>query len=715
MGKRTLLGLLISAGVVLVWVLLRMGPMASGEVPEQGLLSEGASGSYGASSSTLVAPGQREERAGVVPEGREQQPAARKQGPRGRLVLAEGGAGIAGMTLDLSSDEGDFARVTTDMDGHFAFAEVATLNSRVGPQADPRFTYEPTQLRIARLAQASGEEPLIFRANERTEGRVHGRVIDSRTFEGVPSFRLSMRDAIGNTERLRTDPEGYYEGVTQMLPGVLRVGPRDEFASFGRYSSQRLNWDALEEPLEIAVRVGPTYKLNFQAPGGLRVESFYAEVRGRGEACLRIVERDFRSSLRAGQPPWVRLRPGEVTSTNCAEYELVVTSEDGYWVGRAAVQSVVGVHPGVLPVILQGSGILRGRIRGEGGDGRRARIILTRDSKQVVNVMSTNEGSFDIPGLLEGEYVCQLIGVAAEPFSSSVRLLAGETTLASFELQTKPREHALVGRLRTRSGRVSQHAEVVLYDRLGQPWPTRLVALQDRGESFYRVESRRLPAGLYRPVARFGGAEYVSLCEPVEVQAVLAESASEPSFEIVVDDRGGDGTLSVELSNEDTQRSIDGEVYLVGAGWSRFARTSGGYARFRDLPPAPEVWNWYVRAEGFRMASGESTTQAQAGGVDPQLKVGLRPGWGAVVRVLTALGGAPQAGIEVLTDGISQGRTDSSGRILITAAGRPERLSIGTAGWELVSSRDVLAPDGQFRVANWADVIVQVKPRAAER
>lgn len=717
MGKRTLLGLFVCAGLVLVWVLSSVVPADPGEAAEEAPLSGAASDSYGDQVPALVAPGQVGERAAAAAGGAAtpELPAAATQGPRGRLLAAGSEAGIGGMTLDLVKQENLLGRVVTKLDGRFAFPEKAPLGSYLALQGNPRFRFEPKKLVIRRLGQADGSEELIFRAEARPEGVVQGRVIDARTFEPLPAFRLSLRDAIDNNERVVSDVEGYFLGVTQMLPGSLRVGPRDEFGPFGRYPLQRLAWEDVEETLQVAVRVGPTYRLLFQAPTGRRVEGFFGEVRGRGEACLGILEREFRSRLRPGQPPWVRLRPAEVTRTAHAEYELVVTSEDGFWVGRTPVQSVVGIHPGILPLDLQAAGVLRGRIRDQEGEGTRARILLTRDSKTVVDLWSTSEGSLDIPGLLEGEYECQLFGVAAEPFQTTLRILAGEITLVSWELQMRPREYRLLGRLRAQSGRLMQQPVVSLYDEQGQSWPTRLSALEERGESFLRVEARRLPAGVYRPVARFGGAEFAWECKPAEVRAVAASATEGWAFEILVQDIAGEGSLQVLLTSEEDGRPLDGEVYLVGQGWSRYQRTSGGRAAFYDLPPEPEVWTWYVRAQGYLLATGQGAAQAPTGGRVASLEVGLRPGWGAVVRVLAASDGAATQGIAVLLDGISQGRTDAQGRVVVQAPGRPQRLTIESTQWSMLSSRDVLAPAGQFRVANWADVIVHVESRTEGR
>lgn len=99
-----------------------------------------------------------------------------------------------------------------------------------------------------------------------------------------------------------------------------------------------------------------------------------------------------------------------------------------------------------------------------------------------------------------------------------------------------------------------------------------------------------------------------------------------------------------------------------------------------------------VQAEGFACAVLPLTDPPPEG----TLRVELELGWGVPVAVYDAQEGAPLAGAELIVDGVSAGRTDADGLLVLRRPERPERLEVRLDGFELLRASGPIDPDGRL-------------------
>jgi len=130
------------------------------------------------------------------------------------------------------------------------------------------------------------------------------------------------------------------------------------------------------------------------------------------------------------------------------------------------------------------------------------------------------------------------------------------------------------------------------------------------------------------------------------------------------------------------------------------------YRRWRMSPDTP--FHWVVLADRFQPASGTHLDFEERNG-EWIAQVDLEEGWGTILDLRAgdpevfierespsensspkitisfngAIGGAPIPGVRVLADGVECGVSDADGRVVVTTASRPSRLSLSCDGWQL--------------------------------
>ncbi len=133
-----------------------------------------------------------------------------------------------------------------------------------------------------------------------------------------------------------------------------------------------------------------------------------------------------------------------------------------------------------------------------------------------------------------------------------------------------------------------------------------------------------------------------------------------------------------------------------------------------EYVPGHLDFDWTVVQPGFAPAFGDKASFSRAEGSPRMIDVHLEKGWGAMLlvhgpydRELKSWPAIP--GAEVLLDGFSAGRTDSRGRLGVTADSTPTKLSIRYGNWVLSEHGNDVDRDGRIN-SPWSNIDIKIRP-----
>lgn len=709
MTLRALSILVLAAALALAsaWWFTRPSGLGSGAAPARSAASPADSPEQGGGAALAIGADDVRQFGGAGGSGDAPAP----QGPKGRVLSLSSQAGVGGIPVRLFHGGESVERVITALDGRFAFQSQASSGDWVEAGPDHRFHFEPARHGISGPAEGSGSVELILGARRLPAAPATGLVLDLRTQEPVPHYQLWIHDSMGTDEGFTTDAQGRFEGSQTMAVGPRRIIAVDSTTYGGTYQDRKLEVHNPGEDMRITVEVGPTYRLLMALPENHRVESFLVQVRCSDNATPASGQPTQSTRLRPGEPPWVRLSMESLPSVPGGD-ELVVISENGLLRGRAPVRSTVGIQAQPIPIQLQPSGTLRGRLLDQEGEVPvHPRLILTSTVDDRRFEVVPDSGNFRIPGLEPGDYRLEAHGRGIHPFAQDVHIRAGEVEVVVCRVRARKLSHRLSGTLRTRSGRRVDGLEVNLVDRQDEAWPAEVhwVPGTASGHAQARFQADELPAGFYTATAGRTDGTLSSTCQPSGIFAQPRGEALQDSVQLLVHDPPPGGPVRVRLRSLETGAPIDGRVSIHGADWTLDADTEQGVAAFDSVPAKGADWTALAQVGHFGVVGATGARVRLAGDGIRVLELEVPRGWNGAFRVTRSDGSLVGGGLHLMLDGRSSAPCDSLGFVLHSAQARPKHLTVGGSAYLLLDSSDVEASTGTFRAGARGTVDVRVR------
>ncbi|MDA1265004.1 MAG: carboxypeptidase-like regulatory domain-containing protein [Planctomycetota bacterium] len=605
-------------------------------------------------------------------------------GPHGRVSL-EDGRGLAALDVLLVVEGVVEARVRTLRDGGFRLPAPRSLPAQVQVAPDPRMILaDPVHALTS--AEAHGEVPLLFQATTADSSPFRGVLVDARTNEPLPEFRFMCIDTIGTDDGVTSDAEGRFETAQDYGLGRIRLWLTEFPGSMGRYGPYDHVRERLDEVSLIPVPVGPTYTLAFTPPAGRGVTDFFAEVRGHQVSPRGYPALFQRSRLRAGERPWVRLHPYEVSEGPGPPWVLVIESDDGLWSGSVEVDGRVGRHPGALPVEVVACASIHGRLEGAGEEGRPlvAPVRVELADGRVLWAHSDREGAFVVGGLPGGSAALSVELEGFQTLEQVVELTVGAASRPVLRLAPVPIVGELTGAVRTSSGASlpGLYLEVTAPGTPARYVPVDWVEGEDATEGRFQLP---VPAGDWtlRPMTELFGLA----AQP----ASLTIHAPARGLDFHVSDRSDRATFELSLTDAHGERVEGARVWLRDAEGRRILEgpVPPGGTLLVDHP-AGARFTWSVVAPGTRIHTADERAFEPVGGVR-RAEVELRAGWGAWIALVDRETDEPIEGVILSLDGTRTSPSDVRGFVRVEREAPPTSLSIVGETWRL--SRDNRAVD----------------------
>lgn len=584
---------------------------------------------------------------------------------------------------------------------------------------------DPVELEAAR-------EPVVEAA---AAPRFTGRVVYASTGQGVPFYRFQASSSASESEWLETAEDGSFSSrvahaaeLEVSLPGAVPPeplalpDPEDEALAPPREQqgaaivsavapiagglSAAMEREALKdvrelvlssEPAVIEVALGPTYLLDFELPQGhgYAHDDFDATIVGVKYESLR--ERRALLGVNAEPRPWVRFpQPDKEVFLEPWDWRLELLSHDGRWAGKAVTDWVHGVHEQRVAIELVTHTRLAGVVRDEKGralDGIGVR--LQEEGGERTHYRKTDAaGEYTFELLEPGAYAQYIQDDHFLPWKETVALPGGET-LNDVTLTSRPPGGSIAGRITSATGKFTGRVFLFL-----------------EGEGDQNVWRRQDPDwkaenGVF--VARFafddlGHGSYRVVCNTIEGVPIegRVRSLAPPDTDVhfhIEDDRPV-LSLDLEVVDDETGEPVESYHFL--------SRVENGYMDDNLVSPGQSVerviregvdFAWWIRAEGYRAAGGSAADFA-----DGPPTVRLRPGFCAVVHVLSIESLSSLPGVTVFADGVPVSVTDAEGDVVLDLPAKPRTLGFDPERWTIYRDggfhSDIDPETGTFEVGD---------------
>ncbi|MBI1381978.1 MAG: hypothetical protein GC161_12935 [Planctomycetaceae bacterium] len=676
-------------------------------------------------------------------EGSRRSPVA---GPRGRVLDAATEHPIEGLLVRLRSGKQVLAEALTGPDGSFLLPEPERARRTVevvsdGWRSAPRsyrldeaessgaaeLVFRAERIVAAplrgRLVDQSSGEPvpafLLRVGGPFGEARLSETQADADDDASVP---FQLRGPPRRIEEIVTDMDGQFVSEGGFEAGPLELALLDLPASVAsRTAPSGFDEEVMEhrhtfdeqtppEAAELRVGIGPTYRFDVTLPTGMDVGEFYATFPQKlaglrelhrtvsgdpasGMASLfgSVMKPDVlepNAPLRQGEPVWARFRhPIRLLPPSAGTQEasiLQVRSRDGHWSGSAPVRSLEGIEPELLKITLEPRGALEGTVLdGDGKPVPTAWIQLMASStasSPIHEVGADPKGGFAFRWLPEGEYELVVLTERYAASRTNVVVESGGTERLDIRLVADVPLGTVSGVLRSRTGQHRSKGAIVTLRALGT-------------NDFFQFKSVRYRKrkGAYTADFVFEGVphgEYELSIQPLdnlrwESRAMRISSPAE-GLEFVAEDDVPTFDLAFRAIDALTGSPIEerwvrlwygepGDEVRLTAHWE-----TGIFAKVSEGVPL----HWVVRAEGYRVATGNETQMRMDGDLRV-IEARLERGWGQTFLVTTREQ-APIEGAELLVDGRSAGTTDAKGFVSMNLDAKPQRLEFRYKDWVVV-------------------------------
>ena len=465
-----------------------------------------------------------------------------------------------------------------------------------------------------------------------------------------------------------------------------------------------------EGEVELALPIGPTYKLRIAAPDGAPTEGFEAGLRA---ADMRFAHDYIYGHVRTSPGgPWVRFSPLARLMGGGPPYRLKIMTSDGMWYGDVHVELLTGVHPEILDVELVARGAVKGRVLTSEGEpvvrrwvqlwGEGATFDTGDPNERPQLVLTDEEGVYHQRWIPPGRYTMKTDAPRHEDYEAEVEVRAGETLQHDVQLEVKgPNTNTGVvrGLVTSRTGRFHGAMMAGVSEKGGGARRSTTVKWKQEGEtwtgSFEVKKLERVPHNVGV------GNDGFLLIEP----SMLEVEPDATGLEFFIEDDVALSDVHVRVIDVETGEGVkDFRSWLTVEPDTERDRFQYGASEtgLVDYAGVPKEFPWEVRvqAEGYAMAWA---TFEQLDAETGEVVVALKRGWASRVTVKNPDGGRI-AGVDVSFDDVLLGRTDANGHLTVLLEAEPEtaRFSYNDGGdWEVVGDSAYNTETGRFRSYLW--------------
>ena len=189
-----------------------------------------------------------------------------------------------------------------------------------------------------------------------------GRLVDEATGEPVPFQEIDFNLSRDDTERLVTDEHGNFESSHTHPTGTVRIDLR-RLRTGGWMQPIRVEHDVDDRRrVDVPVRIGPTYRLDLEVPAGVELTDLMVSLDAAHPVEDVLGSRAREAEVRAGDLPWVRFQKPLLYEEPAPPWELAVAAKGTAWRGTAPVDSITGIYPELVRIVLMKSAELGGRL-----------------------------------------------------------------------------------------------------------------------------------------------------------------------------------------------------------------------------------------------------------------------------------------------------------------------------------------------------------------
>jgi hypothetical protein len=624
--------------------------------------------------------------------------------PSGRALESSAQRSVAGRVVHASSNEGlaDFGLVarlasevlaedSSDARGRFVLLAIAADEFTLEVTPPYGWVALDTPRKIRR--DEHGEfESVEVRARPAGFAPFRARLVDEQTREPVPHYFVRIGSQLGGRSNAWSNAEGVLTSEHDHPESTLLLFGYDVLHPDLGSGELKPNWyrevphtprDGASEELELAIPVGPTYRIELDAPAQAPRDRLLALVGTSVTPFPRAssARHPGVGVVRTNDGIWVRFPPrgrGPASAGSLSVYSL-----DGCWFGDGPVTTRRGIDPQSVSIRLERRARIFGRaVDGQGGAVAKAQLTLfgrdrSGDFARLELAESSANGLFEFPFAPAGAYVVRGMSLSTETREFAFDVLEGEDFEFELVMPLLSRKGPVSGIVRAAPGLEFTTCKLFLASTRhpGQILEQRSAfEARERGREV-AFEFLDTPAGEYSLTVDAWGASD-GLTREVRID-VLA-----PREGIVVELPSAENLLCIELNAVDARSQAQ-----VGRTWFELAN-NGACDYGESLGPRVERClpaefvagsRWWLAAAGYRPASGEVSALEFLGGV-ANLRVELTPGWGVGLEVLGPEF-TPLAGVDVVADGKKVATTDSAGRALLALDEKPTALELRRAGW----------------------------------
>lgn len=580
-------------------------------------------------------------------------------------------------------------------------AEQAEVSDGLAPQL-PQDARVPVGGFTAREPEPAATPPSIARV----------RLVDQRTQEPAAHFEARVERGADQWEPIVADADGRLEIVLtpaqRASPSVrlllaeneagsdsiqTRSGAMPEFPRFLAVDVAA----ACAAPVELAIPLGPTYRLALSLPPGVAPDSLVPRLKN---ANPKQAFDSAYATVRTDPEPWVRFRPTASLIAGAPPYRLELTSRDGLHFGAAEVPAIVGIHPEPVRITLEPRARVSGALRDDSGRALAGEWVrldapgasFASATNRPRTALTDERGAFRFDAVPEGTCTLSSEVEGHERAALEVTLVAGVAQERELVLPklAEPELVRLECTAESGTGKYDGPFFVAAFPVDGKParhsvkvgWEETAGVRRGRGS----VELRK---GTYRLEPQ--GSRLIEV-EPAEL--VWSPGDAPPHFRIRDDAPHGSATF--EALDPATGERVSGiRVWVELVDPTRRAASNlsidGGIGRL-DWAPLERTIRYRIQAEGRQIAWGEALPTLDG----THIRRELPPGWSSELTVNSTDAG-PLAGVRVLFDGTLVGVTDSEGLLRASVERAPTSIRPELDGWRAVTTSTYDADTGRFR------------------
>jgi hypothetical protein len=463
-------------------------------------------------------------------------------------------------------------------------------------------------------------------------------------------------------------------------------------------------------PVDLRVACGPTFVLRFDVPRGLSPTDFVLRLRcaDSRKAFDRALGR-----VRAGPLPWARFGACATFLGGGPPWTIELSSDDGYWVGRAELPTLESVRVPPVEIALVACGRLTGRVLTPAREPVRKQWVLVSargasfDDKdnRPRPVPTDKDGKFDAPRLAPGEYGVKVDADGFEAFEAQVAVAAGATVEREIQLAASTvAKSSLRVRVESATGQYSKPVVVALQALSGGKSPPsgKVKWADEGGRQVGRATLEGVEVRDYHMSLVLDDFFHTSPEAPVLVRPAGQEVACR------IDDDVPTIRLRVHQADEASGQPVAGatvEVWSTRGGKPKAFRDAfkDGECVFDDLPVGADL---RVRIDAPDHATYWGTERDAIRSADLwTIDARLHEGWGTEV-IVRGRDGKPIDGARVFFDGVEAGTSDPDGIVFVSLRAKPSRAEVRYRDWK-IGEGSALRTDGTFREwERWLSVVL---------